>query len=56
MEINNSLEESLIASNDNEENIYFEIIYKLSQRETKIFDYSFINRNKDKCNIIYRNK
>ena len=36
--------------------IEFEIIYKLNQNETKIFDYSFIDKNKDKCKIIYKNK
>ena len=36
--------------------IEFEIIYKLNQNETKIFDYSFIDKNKDKCKMIYKNK
>ena len=52
MNSNNSQE----INENKEENVYFEIIYKLNQRETNIFDYSFMNINKDKCKIIYKNK
>ena len=43
------------ANNFIEENVEFEIIYKLNQNKTKIFDYRFIKENKDKCKIIYKN-
>ena len=47
------------TNNNTEENIEFEIIYKLKknyQERIKIFDNRFINKNKDKCKIIYKNK
>ena len=47
------------TNNISEGNIEFEIIYKPkknNQKKTKIFSYSFINKNKDKCKIIYKNK
>ena len=35
--------------------ILFELEYKASTKgETKIFDESFVNKNKDKCKIIYK--
>ena len=51
--------DNLIIDKNNKENIYFEIIYKpnnYSNYKTKIFDHNFINKNKDKCEIIYENK
>ena len=51
--------ENSIINNNNEENIYFEIIYKQNNNnndKTQIFNSSFIDKNKDKCRIIYKNK
>ena len=58
MSTNNLQEEFLIINNNNEENIEFEIIYKPRKKyknKTKIFDNKFVNKNKDKCKIIYKN-
>ena len=59
MNTNNLQKENLIITNNDKENIYFKIIYRTKysfEDETKIFDNSFIKRNKDKCKIIYKNK
>ena len=58
MSTNNLQEEFSIINNNNEENIEFEIIYKPRKKyknKTKIFDNKFVNKNKDKCKIIYKN-
>ena len=44
------------TNDNNKKNIYFEIIYKLNKNRTKIFNYWFIDKNKNKCKIIYKNK
>ena len=56
MDINYLQQENSITNNIIDENIYFEIIYNINQDKTKIFDNKFINKNKDKCKIIYKNK
>ena len=56
MDINYLQQENSITNNIIDENIYFEIIYKINQNKTKIFDNKFIYKNKDKCKIIYKNK
>ena len=56
MDINYLHKENSITNNIIDENIYFEIIYNINQDKTKIFDNKFINKNKDKCKIIYKNK
>ena len=56
--INLKKEDSLM-NNIIDENIYFEVIYKQKKDnhiKTKIFDIDFINKNKDKCKIIYPNQ
>ena len=42
-----------------ENTIYFEVMYKSNENKgtnIKIFDKTFINNNRDKCKIIYKNK
>ena len=59
MNKNNLQKENSLKNNNIEENVYFEIIYKLkksNKNKTKIFDIEFIKKNKDKCKIIYKNK
>ena len=59
MEKNNLQKENSIANNIYNEKIYFEIVYKPKKDKkdkTKIFGNGFINKNKDKCKIIYENK
>ena len=59
MDINNLLKKNVTTNKNIDEHIYFETIYKHikdDQNKTKIFDIRFINRNKDKCKIIYQNK
>ena len=57
MNSNDSQEEnSSIIINNKDENIDFKIIYKINPKGTQIFSARFINENKDKCKIIYKNK
>ena len=60
MKANNLQKENSIENdNNNEEYIYFEIIYKpnkINKVKTKIFDNRFIEKNNDICKIIYKNK
>ena len=43
--------------NNNEDYFSFELEYKLTKnRDIKLFDSRFVNRNKDKCKIIYNGK
>ena len=56
MNSNDLQEDCSIINNNAEENIYFKIIYKINLKGTRIFSARFINENKDKCKIIYKNK
>ena len=56
METNNSQKENQKINNIIEEDVYFEIVYKHNKDKIRIFDNDFINKNKDKCKIIYKNK
>ena len=52
----NSKKENSKTNNIIKENAYFKIVYKPNKDKTKIFNNGFINKNKDKCKIIYKNK
>ena len=41
--------------NNNDQDI-IEITYKPQEKNIKLFDYTFIDNNKDKCKIIYKDK
>ena len=56
MNSNDSQEVISIINNNNEENIYFKMIYKINLKGTRIFSAKFINENKNKCKILYKNK
>ena len=41
--------------NNNDQDI-IEIIYKPQEKNIKLFDYTFVDNNKDKCKIFYKDK